>query len=180
MDAKWIGCDAANWRAGRGGREPDSIVIHLMGGSLAGTDTWFATPPELRGPDGIASSAHYGIGRAGERHQYVREEDTAFHAGRVKSPTWRLLIPGVNPNAHTIGIEHEGHPEDVWSDEMCEASAWLIADICARWAIPIDRDHIVGHHEIYAVKLCPGEHCDIDWLIQMARAIPPPRPSVST
>src|SRR5258708_18197834 len=44
----------------------------------------------------------------------MKEEDTAFHAGVLVNPTWTLLRPGVNPNSYTIGVEHEGKPDDLW------------------------------------------------------------------
>jgi N-acetyl-anhydromuramyl-L-alanine amidase AmpD len=41
-----------------------------MDGTLAGTDAWFTNPASQ-------VSAQYGIGKNGEVHQYVKEEDTA-------------------------------------------------------------------------------------------------------
>lgn len=170
---KWIGCASGNYAEGRGGFRPDAIVIHLMDGSLSGTDAWFLIGPEHRGNGALASSAHYGVGKSGEVHQYVKDEDRAYHAGRIKQPTWSglALHPAVNPNSYTIGIEHEGRPEDVWSEEMKGASAALIRSLSDQWGIPLDRAHVCGHHEIYAPKSCPGPHCDLDQLISMAQAI---------
>lgn len=39
------------------------------------------------------------------------------------------------------------------------ASAALIAQLARKWGIPVGREHIVGHHEIYALKTCPGAQC---------------------
>jgi N-acetylmuramoyl-L-alanine amidase len=52
---------------------------------------------------------------------------------------------------------------------MYHASAVLIRDLCTRWSIPIDRDHVIAHHEIYAMKPCPGPSADLDRLVCMAR-----------
>jgi N-acetylmuramoyl-L-alanine amidase len=52
---------------------------------------------------------------------------------------------------------------------MYQSSAALVRDICARWSIPIDRDHIIGHREIYGHKTCPGPVVDLDRLVKMAR-----------
>ena len=68
------------------------------------------------------------------------------------------------------GIEHEGQGESDWPDSMYDASARLIADVCTRWSIPIDRAHIVGHREIYGRKTCPNHRVDFDRLIAMARS----------
>ena len=135
-----------------------------MAGTLRGTDAWFRNPRSK-------VSAHYGVGRGGAVHQYVSESDTAWHAGRVYRPTWGgVKRLGRNPNLYTVGIEHEGHLGDAWPEAMLDASARLIADVCTRWSIPIDREHVVGHREIYARKACPGDEVDLDDLVARARA----------
>jgi N-acetylmuramoyl-L-alanine amidase len=160
ITAKWIG--SPNKKSGRAGYKPEAIVVHIMEGTLAGTDSWFKSPTSK-------VSAHYGIGQNGEVHQYVAEGDTAFHAGRTHNCTWKGRRKDVNPNLNTIGLEHEGQAATPWSDKMYNASAELIADIANRWSIPIDREHIVGHREIYGKKTCPGSKVDIDKLITLAR-----------
>jgi len=146
---KWIGAAKTNFKPGRQIYKPKAIVIHIMGGSLAGTDTWFNNPAAM-------VSAHYGIGKNGEIHQYVKEEDTAFHTGKLNNPTWTGLIKGVNPNLYTLGIEHEGQPSVLWTSAMEDASTKLVYDLCKKYDIPIDADHIIRHHEIYDLHNCPG------------------------
>lgn len=102
MAIQWIG--SPNRDKGREGFRPEAIVIHIMEGTLQGTDAWFSNEES-----GV--SAHYAIGKYGESHQYVGESDRAWHAGRIVSPTWRLLKPDINPNWYTIGIEHEGRED---------------------------------------------------------------------
>lgn len=156
----WLG--SPNKTKGRKGYKPEAVVIHIMEGTLAGTDSWFGNPDSK-------VSAHYGIGLKGDVHQYVGETDSAWHAGRKSNPSWKGIVPGVNPNYYTIGIEHEGTEDSAWTKEMYDASASLVRDICNRWAIPIDRDHIIGHREIYAVKTCPGNRVDVERLVKAAR-----------
>lgn len=152
-----------NFWSGRKGYRPEAIVIHIMDGTLTGTDSWFASTSSQ-------VSAHYGIGKGGEVHQYVQEGDAAWHAGRVDKPSWALIKPDVNPNLYTIGLEHEGKPADEWTDAMKQASAALIRDICQRWQIPIDRSHIIGHYQIFSQKPnCPAANKSIiDELIALA------------
>jgi len=153
-----------NHWTGRSGYKPELVVIHIMDGSLIGTDSWFASTISQ-------VSAHYGIGTSGEIHQYVQEVDGAWHAGRVLNPTFTLYKPGVNPNYYTIGIEHEGRADTVWSSAMKASSAELIRDICTRWNIPIDRNHIIGHYEVFSGKPnCPAINKGIiDELVTLAR-----------
>jgi N-acetylmuramoyl-L-alanine amidase len=152
-----------NYRAGRLGYHPEAVVIHIMDGTLGGTDAWFQNPASR-------VSAHYGIGKHGAVHQYVQEQDTAWHAGRVKAPTWVLLKAQVNPNLYTLAVEHEGHPDDVWPLAQQQASAALLAALCQRHHIPLDRAHVIGHYQIYAKKPhCPARNKSIlDTLIQLA------------
>lgn len=159
-----------NFSTGRKIYRPEAIVIHIMEGTLAGTDSWFQNRQSQ-------VSAHYGIGKQGEVHQYVQEANTAWHAGRVNAPTWQFTKRTgnglfINPNYYTIGIEHEGNENSDWTSEMYNASAAMIIAITTRWNIPIDRQHIVGHHEIYSLKTCPGHKADLNKLIALANNAP--------
>ena len=166
---KFIGCPESNFRRGRPfGLEPEAIVIHIMDGSFGAGESVFRNPKTQK-------SAHYGISRGGEIHQYVEEHNTAFHAGIVVNPTWPLLKPRINPNFYTIGIEHEGRPDDVWPELQLSASAALIAEIAERWKIPLDEDHVIRHHQIRASKTCPGNWLQIGELLERALAVPPPK-----
>jgi N-acetylmuramoyl-L-alanine amidase len=157
---QWVG--SVHRTKDRNGYRPEAVVIHIMEGTLAGTDAWFNDPTSH-------VSAHYGVGRAGEIHQYVEEANTAYHAGRVKEATWSRIKLGVNPNYYTIGIEHEGNADSIWSETQYGASASLLSAICGRWSIPLDRDHVIGHREIYGPKTCPGHRVDLNRLIEEAR-----------
>ena len=87
MEPQWIGCPESNFRKGRPfGLRPEAIVVHIMDGSFAAGESVFRNPETQK-------SAHYGISRDGEVHQYVNESDTAFHAGIVVNPSWPLLKP---------------------------------------------------------------------------------------
>lgn len=157
-----------DYTVGRKKYKPLAIVIHIMEGSLSGTDSWFGIRQSR-------VSAHYGVGRNGEVHQYVDENNTAWHTGVITDPSWSLIKKAgngvyVNPNYYTIGIEHEGTVDTDWPDAMYESSSTLIAEISKRWDIPIDRNHIIGHHEIYAVKACPGHKVDFNKLITIANS----------
>jgi hypothetical protein len=178
---QWIGANAGNFAIGRcGAFRPEAIVIHIMDGSLAGTDSWFNDPA-------ARVSAHYGVGRSGLVHQYVKETDTAFHAGTVdpldapdaggvERPVWNLLKPNVNPNYYTIGVEHEGLGDEPypWPDDQLKASLALVAAIASRWIIPLDADHVIPHHWIRKSKTCPGGNFDqVDYVRRLARLAAP-------
>ena len=158
---------------------PMAIVCHVMDGALTGTDAWFQNPNSR-------VSAHYGIGRDGIIHQYVREEDAAWANGYVEKPDWPVLRkttpPGVNPNFWTISIEHEGYGEPghgepsqgALTDAQFAASVALIKYLVERWGILVDADHIVGHHRIDSVNRadCPGVM--FPWAKLFAALVPAP------
>lgn len=159
MPAKWIGCPAPNFIKGRPrGFRPEAIVIHIIDGNFAAGESVFLDPDAHK-------SAHYAVSKSGEIHQYVDENDTAFHAGVVVNPSWSLIKPNVNPNFYTVGIEHEGKPDDVWPEEQVSASATLVVEIAARWGIALDANHVIYHRQIRASKTCPGNWLTIGNLL---------------
>jgi N-acetylmuramoyl-L-alanine amidase len=163
-----IGCASPNFRVGRPEHlQVEAVVIHIIDGTQLSADATFLNPAlEFK------RSAHYSVSRRGEIHQYVDEQDTAFHCGVVDRPTWTGLKRGprgeiVNPNFYTIGIEHEGGPDDDWPDAMCLASAALLRDLGRRFPAlaSLDRRNVVMHREIRASKSCPGSKADLSRLI---------------
>lgn len=157
-----------NFTVGRKGYKPEKIVIHIMDGSLIGTDSWFANPASK-------ISANYGIGFNQEVHQYVKDEDTAYAQGVVDNPTWTYR-PGVNPNLYCLSIEHEGHDLGIINELQILTSVELIKSLCAKWNIPINRQNIVGHYEIRSSKPnCPATRKEvIDIMVNMAQGEPVP------
>jgi len=161
----WVG--SPNFReTRRDGMSPSAIVIHIAEGSRDAVDSWFKTPASQ-------VSAHYLVCTDGTVHQYVKEESEAFHAGRIDHPSWAGLLKRpdgsfYNPNQYTIGIEHEGTGLTPWPDAQVLRSGMLLAELHVRWAIPLNRAHVVGHHEIYSPKTCPGPKADLDRLLRIA------------
>jgi N-acetylmuramoyl-L-alanine amidase len=152
-----------NFRAGRVSKyDVDTIVIHVTEGDIGSVRSWFNNPE-------AQASAHYCVTRDGTIVQFVREEDTAWHAGRVSNPTAGIVkerLPA-NPNGYSIGIEHEGSGDEELTDPQRAASLFLIRDIAKRHTIPLDRRHIIRHHEVFSAKSCPGA-IDVDRLVQEA------------
>jgi hypothetical protein len=145
MSIAWVG--SPNFDKGRAGNKVTGIVIHWMAGTLAATDSVFQDKTRK-------TSAHYGIEDT-TIHQYVSEADTAFHAGDY--PT----------NQRTIGIEHSAQPGRDASEATYQTSARLIAEICARYGLPINAKTIVPHRSIVATQ-CPGT-IDLGKLISLAQ-----------
>lgn len=160
---------------GRAGERARAVVVHTTHGSFAGTAAWFADRSS-----GVSS--HYLVGLDGRVAQFVDEQDTARHAGRVLRPSAAFAAGRDDLNPVTVGIELEddGDPEGVArTGAQYAAAARIVAAVCERWGIPLDREHLIGHREAFAAKACPG-NVDVDRLLAMAAAVaeaerlPPP------
>lgn len=146
MSVTWIG--SPNFSGGRMGFKPSKIVIHWMAGTMAAADATFQNTQRQ-------TSAHYGVEDT-KVHQYVRESDTAWHSGK-----WLT-------NLQSIGIEHSAQPGRNASDATYRSSGQLVAEICKRWGIPLDRAHIIKHSEVIPTQ-CPGT-VNLDRIISEAKS----------
>lgn len=153
--AQWVSASSANWR--RADRPDDyaidRVVIHVTQGSFRSAVKVFQDPAH-------GAAAHYIVRRDGHITQMIRELDVAFHAGNR------------GYNERSVGIEHEGFVERAssFTDAMYRASARLTAGICARYGIPIDREHIIGHVEVPGTDHTdPGPYWDWDRYLQLVR-----------
>jgi len=158
-----------NFAHNRQGFKPEAVVVHMAEANAEACLEKFNDPL-------LRSSTHYLVTKKGEVWKLVEETDTAWHAGGVHKPSWRLLKPEINPNLYTIGIAHEGKAGQAWSEEMYQASAQLIASIASRWDIPLDREHIIGHSLVNSTHHDPGLSLDFDKLISLANNIFPDEP----
>ncbi|GAB2875730.1 N-acetylmuramoyl-L-alanine amidase [Streptomyces deserti] len=153
--ARWVAASEANWR--RADRPDDygidMVVIHVTQGSFNSAVKVFQDP-------GHGAASHYVVRKDGHIAQMIRELDVAYHAGNR------------DYNERSVGIEHEGfvdRPEG-FTTEMYEASALLTARICARYDIPVDREHIIGHVEVPGTDHTdPGPHWDWDRYMRLVR-----------
>ncbi|MFE2023510.1 N-acetylmuramoyl-L-alanine amidase [Streptomyces sp. NPDC059499] len=154
--ARWVAASDANWR--RADRPDDygvdRVIIHVTQGSFASAVKVFQDPAHR-------AATHYIVGQDGRVTQMIRELDVAYHAGNRSF------------NERSVGIEHEGfvdRPKD-FTARMYESSARLTAAICARYGIPVDREHIIGHVEVPGTDHTdPGPHWDWDRYMKLVRA----------
>jgi N-acetylmuramoyl-L-alanine amidase len=160
---------------------PLIVVSHIMDGYKSTLDN-----PSWREPAGVG--VHFGIGRDGSVSQYINIFDASWGNGiagsirgydrtnprlaqlesmgewKAVSGGYALVKNGVNVlNTHSISIEHEGFPDDVWTDAMVRASASVIAWCVwecerARRPLVLDASMFVRHAQIDAVNRanCPG------------------------
>lgn len=122
------------------------IVIHDTEGAWAGVLNLIQDPTYV--------SWHYTL-RSTDGHiaQHVKTKDVAWHAGN-----WDV-------NARSVGLEHEGflaQPDAWYTEAMYRASARLVRYLAARFDIPLDRQHILGHDNVPGptTSTIPGMHTD--------------------
>ena len=158
-EIKWIGSDE-DFFPDRDGYPIKFIVDHISQGSLKSMDNWFNT-------DGPDVSAHYGVGRNGEIHQYVEDKDGAWSNGYVSNMndgTYPITNPmliefgDVSPNLLSISIEHEGMSGEPLTEEQYQSTLWLHKQLIAKYGIEANADHIIGHYRIDPETRsgCPG------------------------
>jgi len=122
--ALWDEAHTNNWAVGRAGTVITNVTIHTMQGSYSGTISWFNNGNQIVNGVHVTTSAHYLVRSSdGQITQMVRDANRAFHV--------------LSNNYYTIGIEHEGFVADAswYTDNMYNASAALVRDICSSWTI---------------------------------------------
>lgn len=110
----------------------DYIIIHDT------EATWDTTLQLVQNPRYV--SWQYSL-RSSDGHiaQHVDNRNVAWHAGN-----WYT-------NMHSIGLEHEGfaaHGADWYTESMYQTSAKLVRYLAAKYDVPLDRGHVIGHDQI--------------------------------
>jgi N-acetyl-anhydromuramyl-L-alanine amidase AmpD len=109
------------------------IVIHDTESSYDSTVAEFQNP-------GSYVSANYVVqGSTGTVTQMVPDEDVAWQAGN-----WYV-------NTHSIGIEQVGYAVQgaTWfTERLYRTTADLVRYLAARYHVPLDRQHIIGHDDV--------------------------------
>jgi N-acetyl-anhydromuramyl-L-alanine amidase AmpD len=160
--ATWRG--SPNFTPDRDGHDmavpPAWVVLHTMVGTEAAADARFQQPSEQ-------ASAHYGVKLDGSIVQWVDERDSAWTNGNSG------VEGAIGRNEDSVTIEHEddGDYNGPRTPELYAASARLVRDICLRYQIPIDREHVIGHRECTgnAPTACP-DALDMDRIVAAAAA----------
>ncbi|MFI1091304.1 N-acetylmuramoyl-L-alanine amidase [Streptomyces sp. NPDC020917] len=108
------------------------IVIHDMEGTFEGSIQEFQNSTAY-------ASAHYLVADDGRVTQMVQTKDEAWHAANK------------TVNMHSVGVEHEGYAMKAgswYAEPEYDSSAALVKFLAAKFGIPLDRQHIIGHDEV--------------------------------
>lgn len=100
------------------------VVLHIMEGTLDGSDSWFRNPQSQ-------ASSHFGVGKDGRIYQWVDTADRAW-AQSAGNRTW-------------LSIEHEGHGGDSLTAAQLAATARIIAWAHTVHGVPLQAtDSVTG------------------------------------
>ncbi|MER7970628.1 N-acetylmuramoyl-L-alanine amidase [Streptomyces sp. NPDC096080] len=136
VDCSFLAAAASNGQVAErpgDGVKVDYIVLHDTESSYDSAIKTFQTA-------GSGDSAHYVVRSSdGAVTQMTPTKDIAFHAGNY----WF--------NMHSIGIEHEGfaaHGASWYPQTQYRTTADLVKYLAAKFDVPLDRQHIIGHDNV--------------------------------
>jgi N-acetylmuramoyl-L-alanine amidase len=134
----------------RDGHAPSLVVLHGDAGkSDAGTIAWIASPASK-------VSYHYLVGRDGMVYQFVKEAANAWHAG-LSSFNGEAVGKSVNRISIGVAFANDGTGKEAYRAIQYERGAELVADICKRHKIPVER--VTTHAEVSPLrKFDPWDH----------------------
>lgn len=114
-------------------RKPILIVIHATEQNSVQESLLTLRTANSGGP----VSAHYLIGRDGQRYQLVADDQRAWHAG---GGHWGTIT---DVNSVSLGIELDNNGHDEFAQAQIDSLIVLLTDLCKRYDIP--RTQIVAH-----------------------------------
>lgn len=127
--AEWIPTSCTQkCTEGRGNAKIEFVLVHDTEGS------WTSSVATLQ--NDLDKSCHYIIDVDGRVAQFVTEGTTAWHAGNF------------SVNQRAVGIEHVGYSTKPYPEAQYVASAKLADYLTAKYSIPKDRAHIIGHDQV--------------------------------
>lgn len=160
--------DKATWRpipvnySPGGQRAVRGVVIHIMAGTLAGTDSWFRNKQ-------ARASSHFGTGKGGALYQWVATTDRAWAQA--------------DGNAEWISVENEGVGGDKLTSAQLDRCAQILAWAHRRYGVPLQVTHSpsgkgLGYHAMGGSAWgghtsCPGKRIEaqLPQIVQRAKNI---------
>lgn len=152
-----------------GQEEVRGLVVHIMDGTLMGTDSWFRNPVSK-------ASSHWGTGRNGTLYQWVGTEHRAWAQG--------------NGNRAWLSSENEGRGGETLTEQQLDRNAEIFAWIHKTYDdVPLRRatgpdDRGLGWHGMGGKAWgnhpdCPGPKivAQLDEIVKRAAAIVGKKPA---
>lgn len=156
----------SNQSSSRNGNSIDMVILHHS------ATTNVESVLRMMETGSRTVSANYVLGNDGHIYGVVPEEKRAWTSGSPSDGG-----RGANFDRRAITFECANLSVNGWtiSEATYASLAKLIADFHRRYGVPLDRDHIVGHRELYSrwsasyATACPGG-MDLDKVVRLAKA----------
>ena len=158
------------------------VVVHFTSNVVNDRSNPYSIDAVKKILESTKTSAHYIIDRDGSVKCFIPENYAAWHAGAGTFANDEKYTNKMNKYSIGIEILAIGSQSDMatyltpaeyqalskeligFTNEQYESLKLLIKDICQRYSIPYDRNHIIGHEEYNPKKADPGELFDWDKL----------------
>lgn len=158
---------AATWRpvpnCTKGGQQDVlGVVVHIMAGTLAGTDFWFRNPRSQ-------ASSHFGTGKNGALYQWVSTADRSWAQGAG--------------NRSYLSVENEGRGGDTLTNAQLDRNAQVLAWAHQQYGVPLQLadkpgERGLGYHGMGGAAwgghtACPGSKivAQLPEIVKRAKAI---------
>ncbi|WP_079185180.1 peptidoglycan-binding protein [Streptomyces uncialis] len=160
---------SVNFKSG-GQESVYGVVIHIMDGTLAGTDSWFRNPA-------AKASSHFGTGRTGALYQWVDTADRAWTQADGNR-TW-------------LSIENEGRGGDALTSAQIARCAEVLAWAHKTHGVPLQVAsspsgrglgyHAMGGRAWGSHPSCPGARivAQLPEIVKRAKALTGEKPKPS-
>jgi N-acetyl-anhydromuramyl-L-alanine amidase AmpD len=145
----WLPADSSNYtKKSKGDREIRAVVIHT-------TEGWRPPFNTFRKKNRNAST-HYSVEKDGSVVYMVDEKNIAWHGGsKVNDWSIGIEVTGFAVHNGKSAYTHKKQPIGLGMKQV-NALAKLVANICKRNKIPLDRNHIFGHAHTGGCKKDPN------------------------
>lgn len=119
-----------------------------------------STPAFFAAPNRSAST-HYYMDSDGDVYQLVPENCAAIANGVIGKPYPAWADPAHSLNWQALSVEIEGFAATIQHTLIRGGPQWrglvaLIRDRARAYAIPLDREHIIGHYQVSNQRSDPG------------------------
>ncbi len=172
---------ANNIRPGR--NHPRVLVLHTPeedADEREGTPHYFSRDLLLENPPRRASTHYYISGGLdtpgdGDLYQMVPESQGAIANGVLGKPYPRDTDQTISLNLQSLSVELEGRAHTIHETMKRDNPQWettvkWIESRSAKYDIPLDTQHVIGHKDVSAERSDPGQ-LNIDQLVRDARAL---------
>lgn len=147
------------------------VVLHVMQGTLEGTDAWFHNKD-------AEVSAHFGIGKAGQVYQWVELDRVAWAEMNYNDTSWSIEHEGDTGEELTAAQLGASVALTRWLCNLIDTERGLPAGRAARMVRAVSDVGVIGHGELGIAggnhPECPGAPILAQYALALSKSIAAP------